>query len=70
MMAQPAEGSVVDSRLMSILWGGACGIKRGSEVRAARLRTPQHIITLRSIFKTTGNTWENFWVLAFNKHVN
>lgn len=33
------------------------------------LRTAQHIITLRSIIKTTGNSWKNFWKLAFNKPV-
>jgi hypothetical protein len=30
------------------------------------LRTAQHIITLRSLIKTTGNSWENFWKQAFN----
>jgi hypothetical protein len=34
------------------------------------LRTAQHIITLRSIIKTTGNCWQNFWKLTFNIAVN
>lgn len=34
------------------------------------LRTAQHIITLRSIIKTTGNCWQNFWKLTFNIPVN
>ena len=34
------------------------------------LRTAQHIITLRSLIKTTGNAWHNFWKLAFNVPVN
>jgi len=34
------------------------------------LRTAQHIITLRSIIKTTGNGWQNFWKLAFSMPVN
>ena len=33
------------------------------------LRTAQHIITLRSLIKTTGDCWQNFWKLAFNKAV-
>ena len=33
-------------------------------------RTAQHIITLRSLINTTGNSWKNFWKLAFNKPVN
>ena len=33
------------------------------------LRTAQHIITLRSLIKTTGDCWQNFWKLAFNKPV-
>ena len=30
------------------------------------LRTAQHIITLRSLIKTTGNAWQNFWKQAFS----
>lgn len=30
------------------------------------LRTAQHIITLRSLIKTTGNAWRNFWKQHFN----
>lgn len=30
------------------------------------LRTAQHLITLRSLIKSTGNGWENFWTQNFN----
>ena len=49
----------------------ACGLiikDRMSNLRWS-LRTAQHIITLRSIIKSTGNCWENFWKLAFNSPV-
>ena len=49
----------------------ACGLiikDRMSNLRWS-LRTAQHIITLRSIIKTTGNCWENFWKSAFKTPV-
>jgi hypothetical protein len=34
------------------------------------LRTAQHIITLRSLIKSTGNGWKNFWSSAFGQAIN
>ena len=34
------------------------------------LRTAQHIITLRSLIKSTGGGWQNFWKSAFSNPVN
>ena len=34
------------------------------------LRTAQHIITLRSLIKSTGNVWKTFWSSAFGQTMN
>ncbi len=53
-VTEAACGLIIKDRLSNLRWS---------------LRTAQHIITLRSIIKTTGNCWENFWKLAFKSPV-
>ena len=61
----PIAGGVTEAACGLIIKDRMCN--RG---RRWSLRTAQHLITLRSLIKSTGGGWQNFWKSSFSNPVN